>query len=102
MVQLSCSASDLRYECPMPEGKESRDITSRRLGVIYGTKSSYDYTVLIYLVLYVECDVDELWITPAEESKSRVVLSAIAFGLGINLPDVEHVFHWGPSADIMT
>ena len=36
------------------------------------------------------------------DSCLHCVVATIAFGLGINLPDVEYVFHWGASADIMS
>ena len=30
----------------------------------------------------------------------RVVVAAIAFGLGLDAPDIRRTFHWGPSSDI--
>lgn len=30
----------------------------------------------------------------------RVVVATIAFGLGLDAPDIHQIFHWGPSSDI--
>ena len=35
-------------------------------------------------------------------SSLRCLVATVAFGLGINLPDVEEVIHWGPTGDIMS
>ena len=34
------------------------------------------------------------------DSQLRVVICTVAFGLGINSPDVRQVIHWGPPSDI--
>ena len=34
-----------------------------------------------------------------KESPLRIVIATIAFGMGINCPDVRHVIHWGVPAD---
>jgi len=30
----------------------------------------------------------------------RIVIATIAFGMGINCPNIQHVIPWGPSSDI--
>ena len=35
-----------------------------------------------------------------ESSSSRVVFATIAFGMGLDIPDIEQVIHVGPSTDI--
>ena len=37
-----------------------------------------------------------------KESPLRVVIATIAFGMGINCPDVRHVIHWGVPDDAET
>ena len=32
----------------------------------------------------------------------RCVIATVAFGLGVQIPDVRHVVHWGPAADILS
>ena len=34
------------------------------------------------------------------DSQLRVVICTVAFGLGVNSPDVRQVIHWGPPSDI--
>ena len=34
---------------------------------------------------------------PKENSNLRCVIATVAFGLGVDVPDVRYVFHWGPS-----
>ena len=34
-----------------------------------------------------------------KKSPLRIVIATIAFGMGINFPDVRHVIHWGVPAD---
>ena len=34
------------------------------------------------------------------DSQLRVVICTVAFGLGVNSPDVSQVIHWGPPSDI--
>ena len=36
----------------------------------------------------------------APDGNLRVVIGTIAFGMGLDCPDVQEVIHWGPSADI--
>ena len=39
---------------------------------------------------------------PQAGSRLRCVVATVAFGLGIDLPDVEYVFHWGVPSDGMS
>ena len=39
---------------------------------------------------------------PATESVLRVLIATIAFGMGVNPPDVRYIFHCGPPHDIET
>ena len=32
----------------------------------------------------------------------RVVIATVAFGMGLDCPDVQRIIHWGPSGDIKT
>ena len=34
-------------------------------------------------------------------SKMRVLISTIAFGMGVGIPDIHHVIHWGPSSNAL-
>ena len=34
------------------------------------------------------------------QSKLRVVIATVTFGMGINCPNVRHVIHWGSPSDI--
>ncbi|KAL7380433.1 hypothetical protein ABVT39_017856 [Epinephelus coioides] len=36
------------------------------------------------------------------ESHLRCVVTTVAFGLGVQVPDVCHVAHWGPAFDILS
>jgi superfamily II DNA or RNA helicase len=36
------------------------------------------------------------------DSVLRCVITTLAFGLGINIPNVDYVLHWGPPADLLT
>ena len=36
-----------------------------------------------------------------QKSKLRVVISTIAFGMGVQIPDIEYIIHWGPSENIL-
>jgi superfamily II DNA/RNA helicase len=35
-------------------------------------------------------------------SKIRLLVSTVAIGLGVNIPGVRNVIHWGPSSDILS
>ena len=39
---------------------------------------------------------------PASESPLRVLIATVSFGMGVNPPDVRHIFHLGPPHDIET
>jgi len=32
------------------------------------------------------------------DSTVRIMVATVAFGLGIDIPDIEHIIHWGPPA----
>ena len=36
------------------------------------------------------------------QSKCRCVVATIAFGMGIQIPDVEYILHWGPPNTLMS
>ena len=36
------------------------------------------------------------------DSHVRCVVATVAFGLGVEVPDVRHVLHWGPASDILS
>jgi hypothetical protein len=36
------------------------------------------------------------------KSVLRCIITTLAFGMGIQIPDVEYVIHWGPPADILS
>ncbi len=36
-----------------------------------------------------------------EESTVRCVIATIAFGMGINIPDITYVLHWGPASTLV-
>ena len=36
------------------------------------------------------------------ESGLRCLISTIAFGMGMNIPNIKYVIHWGPSKDILS
>ncbi len=38
---------------------------------------------------------------PCPGCNMRVLITTVAFGLGMNIPDVDHVVHWGPPDDIL-
>jgi superfamily II DNA helicase RecQ len=35
------------------------------------------------------------------DSNLRILISSIAFGMGIQIPNVEYIIHWGPSQDVL-
>ena len=39
---------------------------------------------------------------PSSESVIRVLIATVAFGMGVNPPDIRHVYHCGPPHDIET
>ncbi len=38
---------------------------------------------------------------PKPNSRVRCMVCTIAFGMGVNIPDIRHVFHWGISANLL-
>ena len=39
---------------------------------------------------------------PSSESVIRVLIATVAFGMGVNPPDIRHVYHCGPPHDTET
>ena len=39
---------------------------------------------------------------PKQNSVIRCVVATIAFGMGVDVGDVKYVFHWGPSASMLS
>ena len=39
---------------------------------------------------------------PSSESVIRVLIATVAFGMGVNPPNIRHVYHCGPPHDIET
>ena len=38
---------------------------------------------------------------PKANSNIRCVIATIAFGMGVDVPDVKYIFHWGPSKTML-
>ena len=46
-------------------------------------------------------DIDDIIHSFSEHgSRLRIVICTVAFGMGIDCPDVSQIVHWGPSADL--
>lgn len=39
---------------------------------------------------------------PRQNSALRCVVATVAFGMGVQVPDIRNVIHWGPSKDILS
>ena len=37
---------------------------------------------------------------PCEDSRLRIIIATIAFGMGLDCPNIRRIIHWGPSSDI--
>ena len=35
------------------------------------------------------------------DGKIRLIIATVAFGLGINIPDIRYIIHWGPPKDLL-
>ena len=40
-------------------------------------------------------------VSQIEQNKLIVVIATIAFGMGVNAPDIVRVVHWGPSQNVL-
>lgn len=68
-------------------GDEGRDEDGKRiLGMYHSTLNTTTDTAVIHRF---------------KEGRIRCLVSTIAFGMGINIPDIRHVFHYGPPTSIM-
>ena len=37
-----------------------------------------------------------------KESNIRCIITTVAFGMGISIPDISYIIHWGPPQDVLT
>ena len=80
----------------------------RQLGEYFTEPKGYPTNNVIYRMVdvYTQCTHDSVKkkiVTQfTKESPLRVVIATIAFGMGINCPDMRHVIHWGVPDDAET
>ena len=77
----------------------------RNLGQKFTVSSSPDVAGYRLVDMYTKCTeahVKESIVSsfPALDSNLRVVVATIAFGMGLDCPNISHVIHWGPSSTI--
>ena len=80
----------------------------RQLGEYFTDLKGYPTNNVIYRMVdvytqYTHDNIKKKIITQfTKESPLRIVIATIAFGMGINCPDVRHVIHWGVPDDAET
>lgn len=66
-------------------------------------KGSANYVIYRVVDVYTHCTHEtvknKIIVQFTKQSPLRIVIATIAFGMGINCPDVRHVIHWGVPAD---